>query len=187
MDQNKKDILKHFKDSGHGFEIPKGYFKKLEHQLQNQVDAEGFIPEKEKRKENRAEKEIFSMSDKRKTGFSVPEGYFDELESNLRIENEKKIFLLTHPKLRILSLSIAASILLFFGIRTLNLPENSTDLNEFNNEDIASWIDSGLVHLDSYEIAEAFSDVELEGSLINEEDLFYYIDEIDVENLMIEN
>ena len=37
MDQNKKDILKHFKDSGHGFETPEGYFEELERQLEKKV------------------------------------------------------------------------------------------------------------------------------------------------------
>ena len=96
MDQNKKDILKRFKDSGPGFEIPKGYFKKLEHELKNEVDKEKSMLRVQKLKENRANKEFFSSTDKPKTGFTVPDGYFNELESNLSVENEKKLFRLTH-------------------------------------------------------------------------------------------
>lgn len=170
MDQNKKDILKQFKDSGLGFEIPDGYFEKFEIQLKNE-DSE----------------DTSAIPKKLKTGFDVPDGYFDSLDLDLPVENEKKLFRLAHPKLRILSLSVAASILLFFGIRTLNISENSTDLTELKNEDIAAWIDSGLIDFESYEIADAFSDIELEESLMNEEDLSVYFEEIDVENLMIEN
>lgn len=187
MDQNKKDILKHFKDSGHGFETPEGYFEELERQLEKKVNEKssklGLVDKNKKR----SQKETFTLPDSMDTGFAVPDGYFEELDLDFPVENEKKIFKLKHPGLRILSLSIAASILLFFGIKTLNISDNSVNLNDFQNEDIATWIDSGLVEFDSYEIAEVFSDIELEESLINEEDLFLYFDEIDVENLMIEN
>ncbi|UCE93952.1 MAG: hypothetical protein JSV73_01285 [Flavobacteriaceae bacterium] len=170
MDQSKKDILNQIKDTGHGFEVPVGYFEKLEHRLRNED-----------------EKRDSAIPDRLETGFVVPEGYFEETDSIFPVENEKKLFRLRHPKLRILSLSIAASILLFFGIRTLKVSENASSLPEYQYEDIATWVDNGLIDFEPYEIAEAFSDIELDQSLLSEEELFLYFDEIDVENLMIEN
>jgi hypothetical protein len=185
MDQNKKDILKQLKDSGHGFETPEAYFEKLEHQLKNEVLEE--TPKLNLVKDRRSQKKTFKRLNNPKAGFTVPDGYFDTLDSDFPVENKKKLFRLAHPGLRILSLSIAASILLFFGIRTLTVSESATDLTEIQNEDIIAWVDSGLIEFESYEIAEAFSDIELEENLMDIEDLSLYFEEIDVENLMIEN
>jgi len=84
-------------------------------------------------------------------------------------------------------MSVAASILLFFGIQFMNKGQQNASQVIVQNEEIANWIAEDLVTFDTYEIAEAFSDVELEETLYADEAVYDYLDFIDIESLIIEN
>lgn len=162
MDKNKENIWKQLKSSGPGFTVPKGYFKSSE----GPIDL-GHIGKDH--------------------GFRVPEGYFETIQSKIAGTEKTKVVSLKLKFIRMSSLSIAASILLFFGLYYFNRSENITDQLAFQDEEFIDWIESDLTDPNSYEIAEAFNDVELEHTLFSEEEVDDYLNSVDIENLIIEN
>lgn len=162
MDKNKENIWKQLKSSGPGFTVPKGYFKSSEGQID--LDHIG-----------------------KDHGFRVPEDYFETIQSKIVGTEKTKVISLKLKFIRMSSLSIAASILLFFGLYYFNSSENITDQLAFQDEEFIDWIESDLANPNSYEIAEAFNDVELEHVLFSEEEVDDYLNSVDIENLILEN
>jgi len=126
-------------------------------------------------------------SKRKETGFKIPENYFDQLETKFNKTEEFHTDNRKVRRLRIVSMSIAASILLFFGIQFMNKGQQNVNQIILDNEEIAGWVDEDLITFDSYEIAEAFSDAELEQTLYTDEEVNDYLDFIDIESLIIEN
>jgi hypothetical protein len=190
MDRNKENILKQLKSSGPGFSVPKGYFKSLEDQIDHTISS---LDPNHKEKEgdtNPSQKSHSSFNlDQigKDPGFKVPEGYFDTIQSKTTKLEKTKVIPLNGKFIRILSLSIAASILLFFGLSYFNSSENITGQLTFQDEEFIDWIESDLADPNSYEIAEAFNDVELEHMLFSEEEVDEYLNSVDIENLILEN
>ncbi len=162
MDKNKENIWKQLKSSGPGFTVPNGYFKSSEDRI-----GLGHI-----RKDH---------------GFTVPEGYFETIQSKITGPEKTKVIPLQLKFIRMSSLSVAASILLIFGLYYFNSSENITDQLAFQDEEFIDWIESDLADPNSYEIAEAFNDVELEHVLFSEEEVGDYLNSVDIENLILEN
>lgn len=190
MDLNKENILKQLKNSGPGFTVPKGYFKSLEDQIDHTISS---IDPNHKKNEgntspNQKSPSSFNLDQIGKDpGFKVPEGYFDTVQSKTTKLEKTKVISLNGKFIRILSLSIAASILLFFGLNYMNTRENIKDQLVFQDEEFIDWIESDLADPNSYEIAEAFNDVELEHMLFSEEEVDEYLNNVDIENLILEN
>jgi len=69
----------------------------------------------------------------------------------------------------------------------MNRGQNTQNQLVFQHEEFANWIESDYVDLNSYEIAEAFNDVELEQVLYSEDEIDEYLNSIDIENLILEN
>jgi hypothetical protein len=188
MDQEKKNILNEIKKSGTGFNTPEGYLESLEDRMGKTF--QDLKNSKAKELDKAIEKtDDFPSLNKidRKHGFSVPKGYFDQLESELTKSKNTKIISLNDRNKRLFYLSIAASILLFFGIQYMNTTEITSEQLLLQDQEIANWIEADLIHFDANEIAEAFSDVELEDPFYTDEEIFSYLNDIDIENLIIEN
>lgn len=189
MNRHKKDILKQLREKGSGFSVPESYFENLE--KRNDFLKEGSIPEEHKSQDRKAEalkSEFISLDQTGKnTGFKVPEGYFETVESNIPNLKEPKIIPLNNQFIRVLSLSIAASILLFFGIQTMNFQGSSHKELMLQDEELATWLESDLIELNTYEIAEAYNDIDLDLTLYAEDDMGEYLNSVDIESLILEN
>ena len=190
MDQEKKNILNEIKKSGTGFKAPEGYLESLEDRMgktfRDLKNSEAKALDKEIKIDAT---DVFPSLNKidRKHGFRVPKGYFDQLESELTKSKKTKIISLNDRNKRLFYLSIAASILLFFGIQYMNTTEITSEQLLLQDQEIANWIEADLIHFDSNEIAEAFSDVELQDAFYTDDEVFDYLNDIDIENLILEN
>ena len=190
MDREKENILNNLKRSGPGFTVPKTYFEKLEDRIDQSRDSiDANLQEYEENTERKLkQKSVFTLDQIGKNhGFIVPDSYFEAVEPKILRLEKPKIIPLKNNFIRILSLSIAASILLFFGLSYMNTRENITDQMVFQDEEFINWIESDLTDPNSYEIAEAFSDVELDHVLFSEEEVGDYLNNVDIENLILEN
>jgi len=190
MDRKKENILKQLKSSGAGFTVPKEYFENLDNQIDKPLET--LSDTKEGNPEDKEYKTIqMSLSAldqiKKHHGFKVPQGYFDSIEREIYRPGKPKVITIKNQFIRILSLSIAASILLFFGIQYMNPSRNVNDQLVFEDVEIANWIESDLVHLNAYEIAEVFNEVELEPVLYGEDEVDEYLNYVDIESLILEN
>ena len=190
MEGKKENILKQLKGSGLGFTVPKGYFASLEDQIGHGINSLDSNDKKSEVKASSSQQQdsSFSLDQIGKDhGFTIPEGYFDTIQSKITGDEKTKVIPLKSKYIRILSLSIAASILLFFGLNYMNTGEDIKDQLVFQDEDFINWIESDLADPNSYEIAEAFNDVELEHVLFSEEEVGDYLNSVDIENLILEN
>ncbi len=181
MDKDHKDILNKLNLSGSGFKTPEDYFDKLEDRLAKKVA------------ENKSLKKLVIIrpnelkTQRKDTGFKVPIDYFKEVETRVIKSLDTKKRVSKVRRLSFISLSIAASILLFFGIQFMNKGQHNLDQIVLQSEEVASWVDEDLISFDTYEIAEAFSDIELEHPFYSDEAVNDYLDFIDIESLIIEN
>ena len=66
---------------------------------------------------------------------------------------------------------------------------SDTGLNDVANTEVDQWIEADLINLDSYEIAEVFSDVELasDDTSSDDDELLNYLNGTDVESMLLEN
>jgi len=184
MDKEHKNRIDKTGSSSSGFKIPDGYFDNLENILTQKVLTNESSDKKEALHLIRPNE---LKSKRKETGFKVPENYFDQLESGFKkpkelLTNNRKV-----RRLRLVSMSVAASILLFFGIQFMNKGEQNVNQIILDNEEIADWVDEDLITFDSYDIAEAFSNVEIEQTLYTDEAVNDYLDFVDIESLIIEN
>ena len=187
MDKKDKDILNKLDSSSTGFKIPDGYFDNLE-----QILSEKALTNKQ----SGNEKSLHQLHiirpnelkiDRKKTGFKVPENYFEQIESRFDKPGKAKKADGKVRTLRLISMSVAASILLFFGIQYMNDGQQNVNQVVIENEEIADWVAQDLITFNTYDIAEAFSDVELEQTLYTDEAVNDYLDFIDIESLILEN
>ncbi|MGA9269343.1 MAG: hypothetical protein WBV45_01890 [Lutimonas sp.] len=140
-----------------GFCVPENYFESLESKLTTR------------------------LKDGSKNGLKVPAGYFDEFEvkppAKSRSTEVKKLFWM----------AAAASILLFFGVKYMDTNQSTLDWDDLEQAEISSWIESDFAELNTYDIAEAYPDVELNPSMISNEELNSYLNEIELDEILYEN
>lgn len=179
MDRNKENILNQLKKSGPGFTVPKAYFK----EAGTHDNSDNYL------ENNTSEKITGSNLDihLKAPGFKVPNGYFETVESNIFESRNPKIISFKTKVVRVLTFAAAASVLLFFGINYMNSNQGINEEMVFEDEELVSWIESDLVDFNSYELAEAFNDLEFEHDLYAEEDIDEYLNTVDIENLILEN
>jgi hypothetical protein len=190
MDSQKKNILDEIKKSGAGFSEPKGYFEDMEDRLVVNLSLD-----KAKKVQSKSAELIMHKLKPNKLdvigkshGFTTPAGYLDEDVKQLIIPRTKKINSLNYLGLsKWLNLSIAASILLFIGLGFYLSRNTNIKMAELNTDEIENWIDTDLVSFNSFEIAELFEDVELESDLYSDEEVEAYLDNIDIENIILDN
>lgn len=188
MSNSKKDIL----NSKTGYIIPDNYFDDFENSFKNNSD-------KEKNSFKVPEDYFDTLEDKiignlesstNITGFKVPKDYFNTLENKINSEvvnKTKVISLFNNTTIKIIGLSIAASILLFIGINNYNLNNQNLEINNLSLSELDNWMEEDLITFNTYEIAETFTENELNLVDIENDELTEYFDLVDVENLILEN
>jgi len=186
MENKKRDILNEIKNKGHGFVSPKSYFSEFEsnfYQDTNKkntgfIDPEGYFDNLEDR----------ILSNANKTGFIAPDDYFVQLDEKLlKNKNTKVINLNNYKNLKIIGFTIAASLLLFFGLNNFNGHKDQLDMQTVSITEIESWLDDDLISLSDYDIAETFSDTELGYHEYENDEITDYLNYVDIENLILEN
>ena len=114
-----------------------------------------------------------------KKGMKVPEGYFEEFE----VKPPRN-----RPEVKnLIWLAAAASILLIFGLKYMDINQKTLDWNDLDQEEISSWIESDLVELNAYDIAEAYPEVELNVPNLSNEELNAYLNETELDQILYEN
>lgn len=169
MKENNNISEKYGRDSS-GFQVPEGYFNALEDRLMNNLKKEKKV-----------------LPDKLDTGFAVPKGYFEkpvDLQHNNPVRNNRVIKLFSK---KVIGLSIAASILIFIGVKTLPTENLSTGFSDFSSEELLSWLETDAADVNSYDIAEVFDNLSLEEEYYTDEALLDYVADSDIEELLIEN
>lgn len=147
------------------FKTPEGYFEGFNDGLMDRLSEEKLdIPKKE--------------------GFTVPENYFDGLHNSIqeKLDTKETKVIQLHPyrKYYVAAASIAAILLLFFGLNWSTAEEPSWD--DLASEDIEAYFETYELGLSSYEIAEELPVDELEISKLletqfNEENVLEYLDQ----------
>ena len=188
MGSQKKNILDQLKESGTGFSEPKDYFEGLEDRFVAKLDIDKAKKEQSKSTGPNMPKLSALDSIGKAHGFRTPAGYFEEDVEPLIIPKTKKIISLNSQGLsKWLNLSIAASILLFFGLGFYLSSDTNVKMAELHTDEIENWIDTDLISFNSYEIAEAFEDVDLESDLYSDEEVGAYLDNLDIEEIILDN
>lgn len=153
-----------------GFEVPKEYFESFENKL------------------------ILKINFERKDTNDIPEGYFDTIEDRVFekiINEEPKVINIKKRIVKIATpLAIAASILLLITLQIFN--KNHEDLfANLETSEIETWINNGDLDLSTFEIASVYSDANFENlelyDTYSDDDLIKYLDDIDIESLLLTN
>jgi len=178
-----KDIaptLHKLKTKGSGYTLPSGYFRHVEDTV------------------------IFTLKagkiDVYKNKSSVPENYFETFEDrifNKLNENKavkkssKVIFLRKQIITRFVPIAVAASFILFLAINYFG--NSKISINNVSSTTVDSWINEDLIPLNSYEIASAYTNVNLDDNnsfeLLNKNQISNYFNDTDtdIEDLILEN
>ena len=196
----KNTILDILKNKGSGFKTPKGYFENLENDVFSKISTKGFpekvgysIPENYfETIENNVFTKIDANESNKQQKFDVPKDYFSTIEDNVfkKIQEEDsrkpKVINLKSRLTKVFApIAIAASLLLLLTLYT-NKTDDTHSFDSLAITDVENWIENDYVALDSYEIAEAFSDIPFEEDF-NEEDIeiLDYINGTDIESSLL--
>lgn len=163
MDKNKLHNIKNT-----GFKAPDGYFDDLEDSIVLQL---------------KLQKKLDS------SGFKTPDKYFDSLEDKIldKVKNEPKVISLFSKRNLLYASSIAAAIVILFGIFLKNDDLSFDDLEITSIENYLYDED-----FDSYEIASMFTVEELSSASFVESELSediiqdYLLENVSIEDLLIE-
>ena len=195
MKRNKKDILKNLKNKDAGFLIPDNYFAEVEKKVQENdkkiksgfTSPENYFDQVEESISFRLDLEVNN------TGFRVPENYYKNIDQRVldNIVASKPVKIInfnTNKYLKILGYSVAASLLLFFSLRSLNSRDTMFDFEAIEISEIESWMEDDLITFSSYDISDTFEDVYLTGvGDYSEDEILDYLDGENIENLIIDN
>ena len=194
--KNKKKIFDDLNEKGTGFSVPASYLSNFDENFSKHLNRRLSGFKTPRSYFNNVENSIFEKvleSSKKKTGFSVPENYFKDIENRVhtKYENTKRprvVDLFRNRYFRVLSISVAASLLLYLGITALSIQNNDYNYETLNVEEIEMWMDDDLISLSSYEIADAFEGVDLIAEdIYSDEDVIDYLEYENLDNVILEN
>lgn len=162
--------LSELKSMKTGFEIPQGYFESIEEKVISKIDFENVASN------------------------DIPQGYFDTIEDRVfdKLKNEEpKVISIKGRFIKIAApLAIAASILLLITLQIFNTKQEDV-FSSLKTSDIETWIENGDLELSTYEIAAVYDDANFENiefyNDYTEDDLLNYLDDIDLESLLLTN
>ena len=193
--KNIAPILFQLKKMGSGFSVPKNYFETVE----TTIVFEVFNSNKEnsfKTPENyfeSIEDTVINSIHETDTAFSIPEGYFNTIEDTVldKIHSEPKtISLKSRIVKQFIPFIAAASLLLFISLQFFNT-QDSDLFASLETTEIEYWIESDELGLNSYEIASIYEDEDIENldinSLYEDDEMLNYLNDIDVETLILTN
>ena len=181
MKSNNKDILKALSEKGHGFKTPDAYFDTVEDRfVKNRINAtKGFkLPEIDNQ---------HLMNNEETTGFKVPDAYFDEDIDRFLPSKTRVIRMPRSTYLKATVMSIAASLIIFIGVKFYSYGEDTIQLSELNTDEITSWVDEDLIAFESYDIAEVFNEIPLDSDIYSDEEVLGYLNNVDMEEIILEN
>lgn len=150
-----------------GFKIPKNYFEDFDAAILAEVKLKGRAPD---------------------SGFKTPDNYFESFESlasGLK-QKETKVISLFNRKNRLLISSVAAMIVLFFGVTFFN--KATLSISDLDTETVDNYI---LDETEISELAALFSESELNKTQfieysISDETLDSYLESVEVNELFSE-
>lgn len=186
------DILNSIKKKGSGFTLPEDYMANFEvHLGQKKLESKtGFSMPKEYL-EAFDDKIISKVLNTSSTGFKFSDNYFDaigiEILNKVNLNKKYKLIsIIQSPVFKRISYAIAASLVLFFGVKSFYFTNNISDFDSLTATQIERWIDEELVLYNTYEIADSynFANFSLENNYSDEE-ILYYLDNTDIENLIL--
>ena len=154
------------KDNRHrGFKVPEYYFERLDDRILSRV------------------------SENRRGGFRVPDGYFEGFEAKYETGGRryKVLSLNLKPKTRIALVAAAASVLLILAVNLNQKEQTHAKWSALSQSEMSFWIENELVEVSAYDIAEVYSDVELEVPVATSSELTEYLSEIEIEQILLEN
>lgn len=152
-----------------GFSVPQGYFESIEPKVIAKLNSD------------------------------IPVGYFDNLEDTIFAKLAKEKVSKTPVKVislksrfikRFISLAAAASIALFIGINLFNKQETLT-FDSLELSSISIWLEGETSIADSYVLGELLDDDDLtylsNFDEIDDTDLLEYLNQTNIENLILNN
>lgn len=188
--------LYQIKKLGTGFSLPKNYFNSVEKNIENKLNINNSNPFSTPKNyfdtiQNKVLNKIKIEETENK--FTIPQGYFDSIEENVfkKLNNKPKVITLHSKVLKLLiPVSVAASILLIFSLSFIENNNTKQDLlATIKTTEIENWLDNGYIDINTFDIASTYSDSDLENieleNTLDEENLINYLDDIDVESLIL--
>lgn len=196
----KQTILDILQKQGSGFKTPKGYFDTIENDVFSKLSLKAFpkkvgytIPENYfDTIESNVITKIDANEFRKQHNYDVPKDYFSTIEDNVfkKIQeedtNKPKVINLRLRLIKVFApIAVAASLLLLFTLYT-NKNNDNFNFDSLAVTDVENWIENDYISLDSYEIAEVYSDVSFEDDF-NEDDieLLDYINGTDIESALL--
>lgn len=185
-------ILNSIKDKGTGFTLPENYLENFEfHPKKTIIDSKtGFSIPKEYF-ENLETAVVSKVLKINSSGFKTPNNYFKTIDNKilkkLDINNQSKVFsILKKPLFRVVSYAMAASFVLFLGLKIFYSTELNSDFDSVTVAQIDTWIDEDLISFSNYDIADNFADADFSFETnISDEELLDYLEQTDIENLIL--
>ncbi len=165
-------------DTKNGFKIPEGYFENVPERILHKISG--------------------SVTEKQNEGFTVPSGYFENLDErifqNIITIETKVVSLNPYRKYYYVAASIAAVVLLVFGITYNRGGDLAFDFEDLAFSEIEAYFETNEFGFTSYEIAEMIpvDQLEINDVLTNklqEENILDYLNNNtdDFEELNLEN
>ncbi len=191
--KKENDILKSLKNKGSGFTLPEDYLANFEVRLEHKTEESktGFSLPKDYF-ETVEDKILAKVSQPTSTGFKTPDNYFETVDNkildNLQLNKKSKVIsLVQRPLFKVIGYAVAASLVLFFGIKSIYFSNTvPSDFDSVTVAQIDTWIDEDLVSFSNYDIADNFADADFSiETNISDEELLDYLDQTDIENLIL--
>jgi len=202
---NKKEVhkiaptLSKIVGKNHGFNVPDAYFNTVENGVFAEINASKINTDKTIYKtpdtyfesvEDLVVTKIKVGIFQKETSRSVPESYFETLEDTVfnRIKKTSKVSTLKKLSKYVAPIAIAASFLIIF---ILNSTSNNITFETLATSEIEEFIENGNINYDAESLASIFPEVTLEEtnyiSALSDSDVLNYLNENDLETLIIEN
>jgi hypothetical protein len=193
MDQ-KKDILKDLKNKGTGFKIPENYLEDLTIDIPEDSSilpkSNGFkVPENYFNELEQRLSENLDSKIPAETGFKVPDGYFKDFDVKPEKNVPKVIQLFKRNRMKIIGLSVAASVLLLFSIFPLFNNKETLDFDSLSDNEIETWLETNSNEINSIEFADIIDDNDdlYAVEMISEQDISDYLIQTDLERWLPDN
>jgi Glu-tRNA(Gln) amidotransferase subunit E-like FAD-binding protein len=192
-------ILGKISHKNHGFNVPSSYFNTIEDSVLAEIKASKLNLNKITYKtpdayfntiEDLVITKLKSQSLQKVTTNSIPEGYFEKLEDQVlnKIKDTSKVRTLKNISKYVAPIAIAASFLIVF---LLNNNTNTITFENLATSEIEEFIESGALNYDAESLATIFPEVTLEGTsyitTLSDTDVINYLNENDLEGLLLEN
>lgn len=192
-----KDIFNSIPNKGPGFSVPKNYFEEFEGRFSKMMHQTkpGFTIPKDyfEQVEESVIHKVSSHPKVASAGFKTPDNYLENIDNEIlnRIHVNKKTKVISINRntiFRTLAYAVAASLLLFFGLKTLYPTDTNLNFDTLTIAQIEAWMEIEMVDINTYDIADTFADASfnLENSYSNEE-ILDYLDHADIENLILKD